>query len=304
MLVTGKNLLQKANNGKYAVGAFNFNNMEILQAIVNAAVKMKSPAIIQTTEGAIDYAGLKYLKELGYAAAEEAKVPLALHLDHGKDIDVIRKCINIGYTSIMIDGSHHKLKENIRITKRVVNMAHKHGISVEGELGTIGGVEDKVSARKILYTEPDVAVEFVEKTGVDYLAIAIGTSHGAYKFAGKSKLDIKRLNEIKKRLKMPLVLHGASGIPPDIVKKAEKYGARLGKARGVTDESIKKAVAGGINKVNIDSDLRLSFDAAVRKFLKENPKVFDPRKILKPATQLMQKTVEHKMQVFKSKGKA
>ncbi len=303
MLTSGKNILTKAHKGKYAVGAFNFNNMEILQAVVNAAVKMKSPALVQTTEGAIKYAGIKYLKEMAYVAGRESNVPLALHLDHGKDLDVIRNCIKVGYTSVMIDGSQYDFKKNISVTKKVVAMAHKKGVSVEGELGTIGGTEDNVTSKHILYTEPDVAVEFVEKTGVDSLAIAIGTSHGAYKFKGSSKLDIKRLKEIKKRLKMPLVLHGASGIPPAIVKQAEKYGAKLGKAKGVTDDSLRKAVAGGINKVNIDSDLRLSFDAGVRKFLATNPTVFDPRKILRPATDLMQGIVEQKMVTLKSKGK-
>jgi len=219
-------------------------------------------------------------------------------------MDVIKKAVKSGYTSIMIDGSHYKYKENVKVTKKVVNMAHKRGISVEAELGTIGGTEDKVTARKIIYTEPDDAVDFVKRTGCDYLAIAIGTSHGAYKFAGESKLDIKRLKEIKKRLKMPIVLHGASGIPPGVVQQINRLGGKMKKAHGVSDESIRRAVLGGVNKINIDSDLRLNFTAAVRQVIKKKPTVFDPRKIIGPAREMIMKQVMYKMALFKSKGKA
>jgi fructose-bisphosphate aldolase class II len=303
MLVTNKFLLQKANKGNYAVGAFNINNMEFLQAIINAAEKLKSPAIVQTTEGAIKYAGLVYLHSLVTTAAKYTKTPISLHLDHGRDLDIIKQCIKIGYTSVMIDGSHYDFEKNIRVTKKVVSLAHKKGVSVEAELGTIGGVEEDVSARKIIYTDPGAALEFVKRTGVDTLAVAIGTSHGAYKFAGKSKLDIKRLKEIKKKLKIPLVLHGGSGIPADIISKAKKYGAKFGKPKGVSDFEMKKAVRNGINKVNIDSDLRLSFTAAVREVLAKKPEEFDPRKILSPARAFIQKTVEHKMKLFGSAGR-
>lgn len=304
MLTTNKKLLDAANKGHYAVGAFNINNMEILQAIVRAAERQRSPAIVQTTEGAVEYAGMRYLKDLVYSAAVQTWVPVTLHLDHGKDLNVIRQAIKSGYTSVMIDGSHYKFEKNITVTRKVVQWAHRKGVSVEAELGTIGGVEDKVSARHIFYTDPDAAVEFVKRTGCDALAIAIGTSHGAYKFEGKSHLDIARLKEIKRRLKMPLVLHGASGIPDYIIEQAEKYGAKLGHPKGVSDQSIKAAIHAGINKINIDSDLRLAFDAGVRQVLKEKPDVFDPRKILGPARELIQQVVERKMKLFGSVGKA
>ena len=304
MLTTNKRLLAAAHKGNYAVGAFNITNLESVQSVVRAAEKQRSPAIVQTTEGAVEYAGMRYLRDLVISAADQTWVPLTLHLDHGKDLELIHQAINIGYTSVMIDGSHYDFDKNVKVTKKIVQWAHRKGVSVEAELGTIGGVEDKVSSRHILYTDPDVAVSFVDQTGCDALAIAIGTSHGAYKFAGKSHLDIPRLKEIKKRLQMPLVLHGASGIPDYIIEQAEKYGAKLGHPQGVADQSIRAAINAGINKINIDSDLRLAFDAAVRQVLKEKPEVFDPRKILGPARDLMQQVVEKKMQLFGSAGKA
>ena len=304
MLTTNKRLLDAANKGYYAVGAFNISNMEFIQAVVKAAERQRSPAIIQTTEGAVEYAGMKYLRDLVYSAAEQTPMPITLHLDHGRDLNVIRKAIKSGYTSVMIDGSHLQFEKNIAITKKVVQWAHRKGISVEAELGTIGGAEDKISSRHILYTDSDAAIEFVKRTGCDALAIAIGTSHGAYKFSGKSHLDIRRLKGIKHYLKMPLVLHGASGIPDYIIEQAEKFGAKLGHPHGVSDQSIRAAIKAGINKINIDSDLRLAFDAAVRQVLKEKPDVFDPRKILEPARELIQQVVEHKMRLFGSAGKA
>ena len=304
MLVPTKRILGKAHRGRYAIGAFNFNNMEMVQGVIAAAEELKAPVLIQTTEGAIKYAGLKYLHAIGMAAAEQAKVPVCLHLDHGRDWDVIKSCVKIGYSSIMYDGSHLSFKENIKMTRKVVNLAHKHGISVEAELGTIGGVEDLVSARKIIYTDPDEAQEFVEKTGCDYLAVAIGTSHGAYKFAGKSSLDFTRLEVLKKRLKMPLVLHGASTIPPRLVKQANKYGAKIAGAHGVSFPHIKKAAKLGINKFNTDSDLRIAFDAGMRKFLKEKPKDFDPRHILGAARELVADTAKERMKYLGCAGKA
>ena len=303
-LVTGSKLLKAAQRGKYAVGAFNVNNMEIMQSIIRAAEKQKSPVIVQTSEGAIKYAGLHDLHLLLIHAAKHSKVPIALNVDHGRDLKLIKECIKLGYTAVMYDGSHLKFEENVANTKKVVKWAHARGVSVEAELGTIGGAEDLVSAREIIYTEPDKAAEFVKKTKCDYLAIAIGTSHGAYKFAGKAKLDIGRLQVIQKLVKVPLVLHGASGVPKWIVEKATKYGACLGNPEGVPDDQIKRAIRYGICKINTDTDLRLAFDAAVREFIATQCGDFDPRHILGPARDLMQKVVEHRMEVFGSKGKA
>ncbi len=303
MLVTLKQILSKANKGNYAVGAFNINNMEIAQAIINAAVSQKSPVILQTSEGALSYAGIDYIKCIAYNAAKQ-KVPVVLHVDHGRDIELIKKCIKAGWTGIMYDGSHLPFEQNVKNTRKVVNLAHKKGIGVEGELGTIGGAEEKIIARHIVYTDPEAAVEFVQKTGVDALAIAIGTSHGAYKFEGSAKLDLHLLKVIKEKLQMPLVLHGASGVPAWLVTQAARYGAQLGKPEGVPDEQITEAVKYGINKINTDTDLRLAFDAAVRKFLAEKPEDFDPRHILGPARELIQQIVEHRIKLFGSGGKA
>lgn len=303
MLVSLKKILTTANKQNYAVGAFNINNMEICQAVVNAAVAEKSPVILQTSEGALKYAGIDYLKALATVASTE-KVPVTLHVDHGRDLDLIKDCIKAGWTGIMYDGSHLPFHENVRNTKKVVGWAHKKGIGVEGELGTIGGAEEKIVSRKIIYTEPESAVEFVEKTGVDALAVAIGTSHGAYKFEGSGRLDIHLLKTIKEKLAMPLVLHGASGVPQELVMMAARYGATLGKPEGVPDDQISLAVANGINKINTDTDLRLAFDAAIRKFIKEKPEDFDPRHILAPARDQIQQVVQHRMKLFGSSGKA
>jgi len=303
MLVTLKQILNKANKGNYAVGAFNINNLEIAQAIINAAVKLKAPVILQTTEGSISYEGMEYIKAIAYTASKE-KVPVVLHVDHGRDIELIKKCIKAGWTGIMYDGSHLPFDQNVKNTKKIVQLAHKKGIGVEGELGTIGGAEEKIVARHIIYTDPEAATEFVEKTGVDALAIAVGTSHGAYKFEGSARLDLHLLKTIKEKLKMPLVLHGASCVPAWLVTQAARYGAQLGKPEGVPDEQITQAVKYGINKINTDTDLRLAFDAAVRKFLSEKPEDFDPRHILGPARDLIQQVVEHRIQLFGSEGKA
>jgi fructose-bisphosphate aldolase class II len=244
------------------------------------------------------------LRNMVYTAAANTKVPITLHLDHGRDISLIKKCILCGWTSVMYDGSHLPLDQNIKNTAMIVKFAHSHGVSVEGELGTIGGAEEKIVARNIIYTDPDAAVEFVKKTKVDSLAIAIGTSHGAYKFKGKSTLNFKILKEIKSRLKMPLVLHGASSIPQDIVKKANTYGAKLESAKGVSEANIRQAVRLGINKVNIDSDTRMAFNAALRETLAKNPKEFDPRKILSPARELITEITRKKMRILGSSGKA
>jgi fructose-bisphosphate aldolase class II len=304
VLVTGIKALAKADGQNYAVGAFNVNNMEIMQAVVRAAEAQRSPVFIQTSEGAIDYAGLEALYTMMLFAAESASVPVVIHLDHGKDLDLIRKCIKIGYSSIMFDGSHLPFEENIATTKQVVRWAHRRGVSVEAELGTIGGVEDKVSSRTIVFTEPDAAKSFVDRSGCDSLAIAIGTSHGAYKFAGQAQLDLARLRVIKRKLRMPLVLHGASGVPQELVQKITGFGGQLGNPEGVPEDQLGQAVKLGINKVNTDTDLRLAFTAAVRETLITKPAEFDPRKIIGPARDAIQKVVEARMQLFGSSGKA
>jgi fructose-bisphosphate aldolase class II len=304
MLVTNKILQKKAEKGKYAVGAFNVYDLESIQSVVKAAELEKSPAIIATTEGAIEYAGHEFIAELIERAAKGKKIKFSMHLDHGRNTEIIKKCINLGYTSVMIDGSHLPFRENISTTKKIAQFAHKKGVSVEAELGTIGGAEDSVSAKKILLTNKYDAKEFVEKTGCDTLAVAIGTSHGAYKFKCRSRLDTERLREIHNVVKIPLVLHGASGIPNWIVRKAKLFGAVLGQPKGVSEKDIRAAIAGGISKINIDSDLRLTFDATIREVLKKKPEEFDPRKILGPAREAVTEMVRYKMRLFRSSGKA
>ncbi len=305
MLVSGKQILDKAHRGRYAVPAFNINNLEILQAVIESAVKMKSPVIVQTSEGAIDYAGMGYLVAMVQVAAN-SRVPMALHLDHGKDLKTIKQAINAGYTSVMIDASDKHFVENVRLTQLVVGWAHAKKVSVEAELGAIAGIEDfvNVSERDAKFTNPAQAADFVKRTGCDYLGVAIGTSHGAFKFKSEAKLDIKRLKEIKKAVKIPLALHGASTVPDYVVKLGTKYGAALSKANGNSEKEIKAAVKNGINKVNIDTDLRLAFTAGIRQSLMQNPGNFDPRKILKPAKDLMMKVVMGKMKLLGSVGKA
>lgn len=304
MLADTKKILEKARKNNYAVGHFNINNMEIMQGIVQAANNLNAPVIVATSEGAIEYAGINFLYDLAKTASELSKVPVALHLDHGKNLKIIKQAIQLGYSSVMIDASHEQFEKNIRLTKRIVQLAHRKNISVEAELGTIGGVEDSVKAKNIIYTDPEKAREFVERTGCDFLAVAIGTSHGAYKFKGKADLNIGLLKEIKNRVKVPLVLHGASGVPKNIVRQAEKYGAKLTGVKGVPDAQIQAAIKNGINKINTDTDLRIAFDAAVRKALHDQPKDFDPRHMLGPARELIMKVAEHRMKVFGSKGKA
>lgn len=305
-LIAGKELLQKAKKERYAVGAFNINNMEILQAITRAAQEEGSPAIIAVSEGAIKYAGLAYLVSMVVVAARHVDLPLTLHLDHGRDLEVIRSCIENGFTSVMIDGSHLDFEGNISITKKVGEMAHAKGVSVEGELGRLKGIEDGINGgqRKTFLTDPGTAREFVERTQVDSLAIAIGTSHGAYKFKGEVKLDFQRLREIVDVVDVPLVLHGASGVPPTILEKIEKYGASIRGAQGVPDDSIREAIKLGISKINIDTDLRLSFVAAIREALALQPQEFDPRRILEPARKAVEEIVRHKMKLFGSSGRA
>ena len=305
-LSTNKKLLNLAKKGGYAVGAFNMNNLEILQAIVSAGEAERSPAIIAVSEGAIQYAGLPFIVSMARIASEWASIPLSLHLDHGKDLEVIRSCVENGFTSVMIDGSHLPFQENIDVTKKVVEMASPRGISVEGELGRLKGIEEKVSVsdQEAFLTDPQAAEEFVKKTGVDSLAVAIGTSHGAYKFKGESKLDFERLAEIGRRVDIPLVLHGASGVPKPILEKAERFGAKLPGAKGIPDEAIQRAISLGICKINIDTDLRLSFVGAIREVLTTKPEEFDPRKIIGPGREAIKQTVQSKMRLFGSSGKA
>ena len=304
MFADTKQLLLKAQKGKYAVAHFNINNMEMVQGVVQAAKKLKAPIILAASEGALKYAGMNYLYCLARTAAEEAGIPITLHLDHGKDMTVIRTAIQKGYSSVMIDASHEDFEKNVRLTKQVVALARKRGISVEAELGTIGGAEDLVSLRNIIYTNPAKAKEFVERTGCDFLAVAIGTSHGAYKFKGKASLRQDILQEIQSKVKVPLVLHGASGVPSGVVQLAEKYGADLSGVQGVPDAQIKAAIKNGITKINTDTDLRIAFDAAVRQAFHAKPKDFDPRQVLAPARDLIQKVAEQRIKLFGSAGKA
>ncbi len=305
MLLTNKEILAPAMAGKYAVGAFNINNLESLQAVIAAAQEENSPVIIALTPSAIEYAGLLYLVKIVSAGAELAHVPMSMHLDHGKDIETIKKCLDAGFTSVMIDGSHLNFEENITLTKKVIELALRKGAAVEAELGRIAGVEEaSVEEKEAILTDPDAAKEFVERTDVDALAVAIGTSHGAYKFKGEPKLDFKRLTEIREQVHVPLVLHGASGVPSWIIEKANKYGAQLAGAKGMPDESIIQAVKLGISKINIDTDLRLAFTATVREVLATTPTQFDPRKILGPARDAMKKVVKNKMRLFGSSNKA
>jgi len=305
VLVTNKDLLVPARRKAYAVGAFNINNLETLLAVSEAATEEKSPAIVAVTPSAIEYGGLSYLAGIVETAAQSSPVPMSLHLDHGEDVEMVSKCISAGFTSVMIDGSHLKFEENVALTKRVVDLAHPKGISVEAELGRLGGVEEKtVEEKDAILTDPNAAKEFVDRTGVDALAVAVGTSHGAYKFKAEPRLDFERLKTISKEVELPLVLHGASSVPAWIIEKAVKYGAQLEGAKGIPEEHIKKAISLGIAKVNIDTDLRLAFTAAVRELLTNSPKEFDPRKILGPAKEAMKEVIKGKMHMFGSSGKA
>lgn len=305
-LTTNKELLTLAKKGGYAVGAFNINNLEILQAIVSAGEAERSPAIIAVSEGAIQYAGMPYLISMVRTAAAQTSAPISLHLDHGKDLNVIRSCIDNGFTSVMIDGSEFEFEKNIEVTKKVVEMAKGKRVSVEAELGRLKGIEEKISVseKEAILTDPQAAEDFVKRTEVDALAIAIGTSHGAYKFKGEAKLDFERLKEIARKVSIPLVLHGASGVPSAVLERAQRFGAKLPGAKGIPDEAIQKAIGLGISKINIDTDLRLSFVGALREILTTKPDEFDPRKILGPGREAIKQTVQSKMKLFGSSGKA
>lgn len=297
-LVTTKEMFEKSINSDYAIGAFNVNNMEIIQGIVDAAKLEKAPLILQVSAGARKYARPAYLVKLVEAAILDTGLDIALHLDHGEDFEICKKCVDDGFTSVMIDGSKHPFEENIALTKQVVEYAHAHGVMVEAELGKLAGVEDDISVdeRSAKFTDPDEAAEFVERTGVDSLAIAIGTSHGAYKFKGDPYLDFERLKKIHSLIpNTPLVLHGASTVLKEFVDLCNQYGGEIPGAQGVPEEMIREAVKHGVCKVNIDTDLRLALTAEVRKYLTENPAEFDPRKYLGPGRDAIQRMVQHKI---------
>lgn len=298
-LVTTKEMFEKAYEGGYAVGAFNVNNMEIIQGIVEAAQETKAPLILQVSAGARKYAKPAYLKHLVLAAVEDTGLDIALHLDHGDSFEICKQCIDDGFTSVMIDGSALPYEENIALTKKVVEYAHARGVVVEAELGKLAGVEDdvNVSAEDATYTDPDQAVDFVKRTGCDSLAIAIGTSHGAYKFTGEPKLDYARLEKITNMLPgFPLVLHGASTVIKEFVDKCNEYGGDIPGAQGVPEDMLKKAAQFGVCKINIDTDLRLAMTASIRENFAKNPKEFDPRKYLGPGRQAIKDMVKHKIE--------
>jgi len=306
-LVHTKEMFARAYSDKFAVGAFNGNNMEILQAIVEAAQQERAPLILQVSAGARKYARHEYLVKLVEAAIATSDIPIALHLDHGDDVEICKQCVDGGFTSVMIDGSRHPFKKNVEVTKQVVEYAHERGVSVEAELGKLAGVEDdvKVAAKDAIYTDPDEAKAFVEASGCDSLAIAIGTSHGAYKFKSEPKLDFDRLKKISDLLPgFPIVLHGASSVPEDLVEACNAFGGKIPGARGVPESMIGEAAKMAVCKVNIDTDLRLAMTATIRKIFVEKPEEFDPRKYLGPARDRIRELVVHKLRVLGAAGKA
>ena len=308
-LVTSTEMFKKAYEGHYAVGAFNVNNMEIIQGIMEAAGELRSPVILQVSNGARKYAGHNYIVKLVEAATMQYKdIPVALHLDHGADFEMCKSCIDGGFTSVMIDGSQYSFKENIELTKKVVDYAHERGVVVEGELGQLAGVEDDVNVEHHSYTKPEEVEEFVSKTGVDSLAIAIGTSHGAFKFkpGTKPQLRFDILEEVSKRLpEFPIVLHGASSVSAKYVDIINSNGGKLKDAVGIPEDMLRKAAKSSVCKINIDSDIRLAMTAGVREALVENEDMFDPRVYLKQGRAYVKELVEHKMiNVLGSNGKA
>ena len=307
-LVTTTEMFKKAYEGGYAIGAFNINNMEIIQAITEAAGEVKSPVILQVSAGARKYAKHEYLVALAQAAIKDSGIDLALHLDHGADFEICKSCIDGGFSSVMIDGSHHSYEDNVALTKKVVEYAHAHGVVVEGELGVLAGVEDDVVAEHSSYTRPEEVEDFVTRTGVDSLAISIGTSHGAYKFTAKQctrnekgilvppplRFDI--LEEIGKRLpEFPIVLHGASSVPQEFVAEINKYGGQMPDAVGIPEEQLRRAASMAVCKINIDSDIRMAMTAAIRRTLAEKPSAFDPRDYLGAGRTAIKEMVKHKI---------
>ena len=312
-LVNSREIFAKAVDGGYAIPAYNFNNMEQLQAIIQACVETRSPVILQVSAGARKYANqtmlrymaegaVQYSKELGYA------IPIVLHLDHGDSFDLCKSCVETGFSSVMIDGSHLSYEENVRLTRQVVDFCHKYDVTVEGELGVLAGVEDEVHSNVHVYTQPDEVQDFVGRTGVDSLAIAIGTSHGAYKFkpGTKPQIQLDILHEIEKRIpRFPIVLHGSSSVPPEIVKIINENGGKMDDAVGIPEEQLREAARSAVCKINIDSDGRLAMTAAIRKYFNQHPEEFDPRKYLSPARDALKELYMHKNKnVLGSAGKA
>ncbi|HNT34279.1 MAG TPA: ketose-bisphosphate aldolase [bacterium] len=318
-LVPMRQILDEAKKKGYGVGAYNVNNMEQIQAIMQAARETKSPVILQASKGALEYTSMVYIKHLMLAAMEEnPDIPLAMHLDHGPNFDLCKKSIELGFTSVMIDGSidyavkddkgkhpPRSFEDNIKVTKEVVDYAHKFGVSVEGELGTLGGIEDETVASKVQLTDPDQCQEFIEKTGVDALAIAIGTSHGAYKFKTEPKLAMDLISDIHKRVPYAaLVMHGSSSVPAELVDRVNRFGGQLAKTMGVPVESIQEAVKRGVTKINVDTDGRLACTGAVRQYLAENPKEFDQRKYLGATRVAIYEVIKSRMISFGTAGHA
>jgi len=307
-LVTTTEMFKKAYEGGYAIGAFNVNNMEIIQGITEAAKELNAPLILQVSSGARKYANHTYLVKLVEAALEETGLPIALHLDHGDSFELCKSCIDGGFSSVMIDGSSHPFAENIELTRKVVEYAHAHGKVVEGELGQLAGIEDDVNVENHSFTDPDQVQEFVEKTGVDSLAIAIGTSHGAYKFKPGQipQLRFDILEEVSRRLPgFPIVLHGASSVIPEYVQMINSNGGNMPDAIGIPEDMLRQAARSAVCKINIDSDLRLAMTGTIRKYFAENPAHFDPRQYLKPARENIKELVKHKLvNVLGCDGKA
>ncbi len=304
-LIGPHDMFKRAYAEGFAIGGFNVNNMEIIQGIMQAAGQEKAPVILQVSAGARKYAGQAYIMKLVEAALVEDDVPVVIHLDHGSSFEMCKDCIDGGFTSVMIDGSHLSFEENIALTKQVVEYAHDKGVWVEAELGKLAGIEEHVQSDEHVYTDPDEAVEFVQRTGCDSLAIAIGTSHGAYKFKGEAQLDFARLDKISELLpNYPLVLHGASSVPEDFVTMCNAYGGNVGGAKGVPEDMLRKAAASGVCKINVDTDIRLAMTATIRKFLTDNPEQFDPRGYLTPARTAVKDMVAHKIRnVMGASGK-
>jgi fructose-bisphosphate aldolase class II len=298
-------MFKKAYDGGYAIGAFNVNNMELLQAIVDAGTEERSPLILQVSAGARKYARQEYLIHLVKAAMETTDIPVALHLDHGDSFELCKACVDGGFSSVMIDASHFPFDENVALTKKVVDYAHAKGVPVEAELGKLTSTSDEPGAREAVYTDPDEVVEFVKQTGCDSLAISIGTSHGAYKFKGEATLDFPRLEKIQNLLPgYPIVLHGASSVPAELVEICNKYGGKLPGTRGVPEEFLARAAKMAVCKINVDTDLRIAMTGAIRKAFAENPSEFDPRKYLGPAREAVKQVVKGKVKLFGCAGKA
>jgi fructose-bisphosphate aldolase, class II len=303
-LVTMKQVLDHAQKNKYGVGAFNINNMEQMQAVMAAAAQTKSPVIIGATRGALEYTNFVYLKHLIKAAVEEnPAIPVVMHLDHGDNLETVQKVIKLGFTSVMIDASAMSFEDNIKTTKEVVDYAHSFGVSVEAELGTLGGIEEDIT-NEVQLTDPEQVQEFVEKTGVDALAIAIGTSHGAYKFKSEPKLALDLIKEVAEKVDVALVMHGSSSVPVELRDQINQYGGNMPNACGVPIKSIQEGIRNGISKINVDTDCRMAMTGEIRKVFVETPEKFDPRDYLRPAREAMIKLVVSRMESFGQAGHA